>query len=144
MAFSELVNFRSEYGWAGHTENSGVLGSVKDLVEEVTVHSVEQVIKGMKVWSVTNEWFNVSMNSVKVWRLNFPHNCYSLDLTNNRDIKEKGVKQLFLDFFILKNYSVDILLEGQSLAGFRIIKAHRSQSTGNAIRLDNLGDRTFC
>ena len=73
LVFSELVNFRSEYGLAGHTENSGVLGSVKDLVEEVTVHSVEQVIKGMKVWSVTNEWFNVSMDSVKVWRLNFPH-----------------------------------------------------------------------
>ena len=97
-------------------------------------------MKGMKVWSMTNQWFNISMDSVKVWRLNFPHNCYSLDLTNNRDVHEKGVKQLFLDFLILKNYSVEILLEGQSLAGFRIIKAHRSQSTGDAIRLENLGE----
>ena len=116
---------------------------MKELVEQVTVHSVEQVMKGIKVWSLTNKWFNVSMDSVKVWRLNFPHNCYSLDLTYNRDIKKKGVKQLFLDFFILKKFSVDFLLEGQSLAGFRIIKAHRSQSTGDAIRLDNLGDRIF-
>ena len=81
---------------------------------------------------------------MKVWRLNLPYNCYSLDLTDNRDVREKGVKQLFLNFNILdEKFSVGILLEGQSLAGFRKIKTHRSKSTGDAIRLDNLGERIF-
>ena len=88
---------------------------------------------------MTNEYFNVSLKSVKLWRLNFPSNCYSLDLTNNRDVREKGVKQLFLNFYILENYSVDIFPEGQSLASYRMIKAHRSQSSGDAIGLDDLG-----
>ena len=90
---------------------------------------------------MTNEWFNVSLEYVKVWRLNYPYNCYSLDLTNNRDVREKGVRRVFLRFYILKNYSVEIHLEGQSLAGYRMIKAHRSKSTGDAIRLDDLGKK---
>ena len=134
---------RTEYGWAGHTNNSGVWGSVREVVEQVSLHTVDKVMRGIKVKSMTNKKFPVSLDSVKVWRLNFPDNCYSLDLTNNREVREKGIKQLILDFYILKNYSVEILLEGQSLAGYRMIKAHRSQSMGDAIRLDDLGEKEF-
>ena len=109
-------------------------------MEQVSLHTVDKVMRGIQVKSMTNKKFPVSLDSVKVWRLNVPDNCYSLDLTNNRDVREKGVKQVSLMFYILENFSVEIHLEGQSLAGYRMIKAHRSQSSGDAIRLDDLGE----
>ena len=116
---------------------------MREVVEQVSLHTVDKVMREILVKSMTNKKFPVSLDSVKVWRLNFPDNCYSLDLTNNREVREKSVKQLILSFNILKNYSVEILLEGQSLAGYRMIKAHRSQSMGDAIRLDDLGEKVF-
>ena len=134
-----MLVFSSEYGWAGHTDNSGVQGSVKEVVKQIRLHTMEQVMRGISVWSRTNEVFKVSLDSVKVWRLNFPYNCYSLDITNNRDVKEKGVKALFLKFNILEKYSVEVFLEGQSLASYRMIMDHRFQSSGDAITLVDLG-----
>ena len=78
---------------------------------------------------------------MKIWRLNYPHNCYSLDITNNRDVIEKGVKQLLFEFNNLENYSAEIIPEGQSMASYRMIMAHRSRSTGDAITLDDLGGK---
>ena len=109
-------------------------------MEKIT-HTIAKVMKGIKLRLMSNKDIDISLDSVKVWRLNSPYNCYSLDLTNNRDVREKGVKQIFLNFNILEEgVSVGILLEGQSLAGYRMIKAHRSQSTGDAIRISNLGE----
>ena len=133
----------SEYGWAGHTDNSGVQGSVKEVVEQILLHTVDQVMRGIYVLSRANEWVNVGLDSVKVWRLNFPYNCYSLDITNNRDVKEKGVMVLFLQFNTLEKYSLQVFLEGQSLASHRMIMAHRFQSSGDAITLDDLGEQNL-
>ena len=116
-------------------------GSVREVVVKISLHTVDKVMEGIKFKSMTNKEFDVSLDSVKVWRLNIPDNCYSLDLSYNRDVTEKGVKQMFLNLYILKNYSVGIILEGRSLAGYRNIKAHRSQSTGDAIKLDDLGEK---
>ena len=93
---------------------------------------------------MTNQEVILSLDSVKVWRLNFPHNCYSLDLSKNRDVQEKGIKQLYLEFYILENYYVEIYVEGQSLASYRMIKAHRFYSTGDIIRLLDLGKTIIC
>ena len=116
-----------------------MLGSVREVVEQVSLHTVEQVVKQITVWSMTNEVFNISLDSVQVWRLNFPYNCYSLDLTKNSDVTKKGIKQLFFYFYLLENFSVEIILEGQSLAGYRMITDHRFYSAGDAIRLEDLG-----
>ena len=64
---------------------------------------------------------------------------YSLDLSKNSEVTEQGVQQLSLEFFMLENFSVEVLLEGESLAGYRPIWAHRSQSSGDRIGLENLG-----
>ena len=91
---------------------------------------------------MANKFMHVSLDDVMIMRLNYPYNCYSLDITNNNDIKEKGVKQLFLDFNIIEKVSVEILLEGHSLTSFRPIKAHRFHSSGADITLDDLGEKT--
>ena len=145
-----LISFspRSEYGWAGHTDNSGIQGrSVKEFLERVTLYSLEQVLKSITVWTITNQDIYLDYENIKILRTNYPYNCYSLDLANNNDVKGKGVKQLFLEFYISKKVSVDILLEGQSLTSFRPIKAHRFHSSGADITLGNLGERNillFC
>ena len=109
------------------------------MVESITLQSIEKVMKEIWLLTTTNDWVEVSLESLNVWRLNYPYNCYSLDLPKNGDVQAKGVKQLLLVFHMVENYSVEIFLEGQSLASYRMIKGHRSQTSGDAIRLDNLG-----
>ena len=45
-------------------------------------------------------------------------------LTNNSAVREEGVKQLFLDFPIFPNSSVEVLVQGSNLASNREIKKH--------------------
>ena len=111
------------------------------MLERLTLYSLEQVLKGIKVWTITNQYIYPDFENIKILRTNYPYNCYSLDLDTNNDVKENGVKQLFLEFNIIKKVSVDIFMEGQTLTSFRPIKANRFHSSGADITLGNLGER---
>ena len=60
-----LPVFSSEYGWAGQNKTSGpgplVYGSVKEVVEKISLHTVDKIMKRIKVRSMTNEEFDVSL-----------------------------------------------------------------------------------
>ena len=109
-------------------------------MKRIKLHSAEQVVEHIYILSITNEYYNVNVSSVNVLRLHCPFNCYSLDLSNNTFVMEKGVKQIFLYFYILENYSLEIVLQDHRLASYREIKAHKFQSTGAEITLDDLGE----
>ena len=47
------------YGWAGQTENSEVWGTVREVGEEISLHTIDKVLKIIHVWSMTNEYFFV-------------------------------------------------------------------------------------
>ena len=50
---------RSIEGWAGHTNASGVRGSVEETVEKLTLHSAEEVIDDIDIWTMTNKFINI-------------------------------------------------------------------------------------
>ena len=97
------------YGWAGHTSGAGpkVERSVGDVAEKVTLHTARQVMAEVKIASLNHRKLYITVDSVRVKRMNFPYNCFTLDLTNNTDVKETGIKQLFLEFFRLANQSME-------------------------------------
>ena len=88
---------------------------------------------------MTAEDFYISLDSVKIWLMNYPYNCFTLDLSNNTMVKKKGIKQIFLHFPILDNYSAEIYLQGKSLACNREIKSHKFFFSGPVIKLLDLG-----
>ena len=129
-------------GWAGHTAEGGVQGTVEELVKKVTLHNPEQVIKRIRVWSMANTWINISIDTVELWRLNYPYNCYTLNLSKNHEVHEKGVKQIFFTFPLLENASMELLLKGASMICDREIKNHKFYSSGADIKLEKLGKIT--
>jgi hypothetical protein len=131
----------SVYGGAGHTSESGVQGNVTEVASKVALYTAEEVLTNLSIFTFSNEWIDPSLEELKedlkLWRMNYPYNCFTLDLTNNSKVVEKGVKQMFLTF--PANLSVEVLLQGKNMACNRDIKYHKFYSSGDNVRLDNLG-----
>ena len=142
--YSDYFNGKSKhnsslFGWAGHSEDGQVLGTVEEMVNNLILHSPQEVINKIQVWSMANEWIDISIDSVELWRLNDPYNCYTLNLSKNEEVKEKGVKQVFFNFPLLENKSLEVLLKGASVICSREIKTHKFYSSGAVIKLEKLG-----
>ena len=133
---------RSIVGWAGHTKTSGVRGSVEDMVEEVQLQTAEEAIARIsaKSWNDANDWFRINLTSVKVWRINYPYNCFTLDITNNTEVQQKGVRMLSFRFPVKENTSVRVLPLGKELACNRGISSHKFYSSGDQAILSNQGE----
>ena len=90
----------------------------------------------------TLKTLNLSM--VRVRRPNYPFNCYTLDLSEHENIKNVGVKQLYITFKVKKNYSMELLLEDKALACNREIKYHKFYFSGPSVELKDLGKKGRC
>ena len=134
---------RSIVGWGGHTNTSGVRGEVKELMEKVQLHTVREVIERIRVYSMDNDWFNITLTSVSLWRMNYPFNCFTLDLTNNTEVKERGIRKIRIQFPMIKNTSVSILPQGKDWACNREINSNQFFSSGANINLGNLGEMKY-
>ena len=69
--------------------------------------------------------FNISLGSITVRRPNYPYNCFTLDLSQNTEVREKGIKQIFFIFHALEDQSVELLLIDKSLDSNRDIKKNK-------------------
>ena len=143
--FSGTSRFNSSlFGWAGHTAEGGVLGTVEQMINKVTLyHNPNQVIKAITIWTNENEFFKLSVDMVELRRLNYPYNCYTLDLSKSVKVQEMGVKQIFFYFRLLENTSVELLLRGASMICNRELKSHKFYSSGADIKLPDLGKHKF-
>ena len=131
-------------GWAGHTDTAGVIGTVEELVEKVTLHpNAEDVIDSILIDTMTKQHIPINLTSVKVWRMNFPYNCFTLDLTNHPEVEQAGLSMVAFNFPVVKNTSVSILPEGKNLACNREINFHKFFSAGADVKLIDLGDFFF-
>jgi hypothetical protein len=124
-------------GWAGHTNTSGVQGSVTEILRRVGQHSIGEVFEYIEIWTMTDEPVKrIRVKTDYVTRsVNYPHNCYTLDLTNQTDVKEKMVNMLTIKFHNHTNYSVTILVEGSTLSCSRTFSANAFFSTGDTIKM---------
>ena len=74
--------------------------------------------------------------------MTYPHNCATLDLTNDAEVKEKGLERIWFEFENLKeasNVTVEIRLQGLNLAG----TAEGLYSSAEAIRLPTKTHRKY-
>ena len=115
------------------------MGSAKEILKKAQLYKTEDVLDEIRFYSNGNEHITINLTSVKLLRINYPFNCFTLDLTNNTDVQRKGVKQLFYIFPIIENSSVSVLPQGKSLVCNREIKAHKLFSSGADLKLINLG-----
>ena len=123
----------SIYGWGGHTNTSEVFGSVLGVLERVKNHVAKDIIQSAHVWTTKREHIDIPIEQLKTPRVNYPHNCYSLDLSNVT--QEYEVKELFLYFQNLENKTVEVLLRDTNMDCSREVKDHSFYSIGDTIRL---------
>ena len=53
-------------------------------------------------------------------RVNYPHNCHTLDLSKNSEVEEKGLQRIWFEFENLtkaSNASIELHLQGYNWAG---------------------------
>ena len=78
-------------------------------------------------------------------RVNYPNNCYTLDLSNNTEVMEKGIKTLLVEFNNSKKRNltmVQLKVEGSSLSCARDIFDHMFYASGDPIEAQ-YRDREF-
>jgi hypothetical protein len=125
----------SSHGWAGHTRAGGVQGGVEEVINRVRGHTVGQVIRKLGLKTNSGEWINMTISNIHLAMLNYPDNCYTLNLAKIVNLKN-DINMLKIYFQNVTNRSVTILVEGSSLACDRIINIHRTFSTGDNIKME--------
>ena len=124
------------FGWAGHSENSTILEDVKNIYSKISGPNIEKIVDYIGVNSDIKEWFVMPLERhVSRDRVNFPHNCFTLDITNSVELQGKGIRRLFIFFHDLQNYEVEIFVHGASLACYRDIKDHLFYFSGDPIKI---------
>ena len=72
----------SIFGWAGHTADFGVKGSVEEVLGKMRKHRIEDIVNWSRVQFRSGKYQNVSMQHFQLAdRVNYPHNCFRLNLT---------------------------------------------------------------
>ena len=121
------------YGWAGHTDTNEVFGNVSHVLEKVRNHVVTDVIEEVYVWTAKREHITIPIENLGLARVNYPQNCYSLDLFNFT--QEYEVIELFIGFKNLENKTAEVMLRDTNVVCNREVKDHSFYSTGESIKL---------
>ena len=94
----------SQYGWAGHTnDSSGPLTSVEMVYRNVSSFNPEEIIKRIDIKLMNGDEVTLDHTHVLMQRVNYPLNCFTLDLTKYPEIRRKGLRHLTFFFKPARN-----------------------------------------
>ena len=132
--FNGVSRFNSSIvGWAGHTNDFGVKGSVEGVFKKVRNHILEEVISSIWMDFDTEDSSYLSSKHVTLGRVNYPHNCYRLDLSSVTQMRHESIKTLGISFKSGNLEKVQISLQGITLATNRDIFDNSFYTRGDKI-----------
>ena len=120
-------------GWAGHTENFGVQGSVEEVYNKVRNHKMEDVVQDIVVDFRTEERLYLPLTQLSLNRVNYPQNCYTLDLSIVSEKRKEGIKTLGLVFKSSNIGKVQISLKGNGQQTNREVYDNSFYARGDTI-----------
>ena len=121
----------SIFGWAGHTPQAGPVGSVKEMLDKVRNHKVADIVEFIQFDFNNQKSLNVSAHLARV---NYPQNCYTVNLTNViKAGTNGGVNNLRMFFKTEKTKSVTINLQGVTLTSNREMYDNAFYTQGDPI-----------
>ena len=126
----------SIFGWAGHNNQSEILGGVEEIFKRVRNGRVVDLLKSIKIRNKKGTFFEIPLQYVKQKRVNFPNNCQTLDLLEVAEINGTFIKQIWIEFEDIRNKTVEIIFKGRNLDCGRDIKDHSFHSTGQTVKVD--------
>ena len=132
--FRGISRFNSSIvGWAGHTKDFGVRGSVEEVLDKVRTHKPENVVQEIWVDFKTEEHLPIPLKHVTLKRVNYPHNCYTLDLSSVTQLRHESMRSLDLIFKSGNLEKVQISLQGITLDSNREIFDNSFYNKGDKI-----------
>ena len=120
-------------GWAGHTEDFGVKGTVEEVFNMVRNHKIEDIFKWGGVKFSSGKYQNFSLHQFHLAdRVNYPYNCFRLNLTFP-NLKGERIKFLEIFFKTNKTKRVQLDFHGSTLIANRDIYDDTFHTSGDAI-----------
>lgn len=115
--FTGRSRFNSSiFGWAGHTPHAGPVGSVEEVLDKVSNHKVADIVEFIEFQFNSERILNVSAH---LSRVNYPQNCYTVNLTHVNKASVDAVKTLKMSFRTEKTKNVKINLQCRTLTSNR-------------------------
>ena len=91
----------------------------------------------MYILTQENDVVIISIHSLQIKRPNYPFNCFTLDISQNQEIKMKGIN--FIRFYfkhVERGTSVSIEVEDKRLSCSRLINQNKAYFSGSLIKQD--------
>ena len=104
-----------------------LLGVVLDKVRN---HKVEDVVKKIR-FDFKNKTSGTLVVPAQLNRVNYPQNCYTVNLTEVDKARKEIVKTLWIDFKAEKTKEVTIHLQGRTLAAKRDVYDNKFYTKGD-------------
>ena len=121
-------------GWGGHTRDSKALSSARNVLTAVSTDATD-VIDIINVVTRNDELELVFRSNLD--RINWLDECRVLDLRNLGNLEAKGTKGIYIYFneakLTQKNITVEVQLQGQTLATRRNINGHQFYHSGEVM-----------
>ena len=131
--FSGMSRFNNSiYGWAGHTNNSGVRDTVSGVFKKVqnSKNAKTLLTKFWIAWG-PGDWTSFSSDQIYLAVPNYPHNCYTLDISDHT--KGKLIQTIYFYFRSPNRETVQILVEGKGIVTRRDVYDNMLLASGDAI-----------
>ena len=102
-------------------------------------YEIEDIVRYIYFDTISNEEIYISAKeNIVLKRINYPGNCYTLDVTQMHDVVRKGIRKLVMVFKDVSRMSVEVYVLGKSLDSRRTIRSNAFYSKGVIIRPKNM------
>ena len=126
----------SIFGWAGHTPDAGPVASVEEVLDKVRNHKVDDIVEYIQFENNNNNNEGSFRVPVHLNRVNYPQNCYTVNLTQVNKASIDGVKTLKMAFKPDKTKSVKINLQSSTLNSNREMFDNTFYTKGDPIYVE--------
>ena len=132
--FTGLLNIGNEkvLGWVGNsTEAKSESTVVREFLRNIT-YSVEDILHSVTLVTMENEHIEIEVGRIRLRRINYPSNCFTLDFFTDSLINKSGIKSLQINFQKRDNISTEVQVTDRNQMTERNL--NRFSTSGERVR----------
>ena len=132
--FTGLLNIGNEkvLGWVGNsTEAKSESTVVREFLKNIT-YSVEDILRSVTLVTMENEHMEIEVERIRLRRINYPSNCFTLDFFTDSRVNKSGIKSLQINFQKRDNISTEVQVTDRNQMTERNL--NRFSTSGERVR----------
>ena len=131
-------------GWGGHhSNNSGAITSAKEVLKAARTNVTTNSLSNIHISTYGGNATENLVDMVSLDKINWLYECFSLNLSNIQKPDLNGMEGIAVNFnqsdgnFLKNNFSVELQVQGKTLASQRVIQEHQLYASGDAMKLSS-------